>query len=160
MITPRLRSAIELTTAVFLPIVVAACGPARVAPTLETVTFAPSLDVAIGEMVRGDRGLFYRDLAIGTGAEAAGRRRVSVYYAGSLADGTPLDEISRPEPPISFRLGAGEVIAGWDRGIAGMRVGGRRQLVIPPALGYGARGTDRVPPNSVLVFTIELVEVR
>ena len=83
---------------------------------------------------------------------------ITVRYVGTLADGRRFTEPS--EPPVTFKLGAGTVIAGWDRGLSGMRVGGLRQLIIAPDLGYGGKQAGVIPPNSVLVFEIELVSVR
>ncbi len=140
-------------------VVLLACA-ASPSATIATTTFEPSLGIDTTVMTPLRGGLWYRDLEPGTGAEATRGRTVAVYYTGLFASGSEFEATQPPDEPVRFRLGAGEVIAGWDRGIAGMRVGGRRQLVIPPALAYGSRGTDRIPPNAVLVFTIELVEVR
>ena len=104
-------------------------------------------------------GLQYKDLEVGTGAEARARQQVHVHYTGELTDGRQFDS-SRGGAPLDFRLGVGQVIQGWDEGVAGMRVGGRRILVIPPELGYGARGAGGViPPNATLVFDVELMDV-
>lgn len=106
-------------------------------------------------------GLKYYDLAVGDGAEATRGSTAVVHYTGWLTDGTMFDSsLSRGEP-FTFPVGGGRVIQGWDEGVAGMRVGGRRQLVIPPALGYGERGAGNViPPGATLVFEVELLEVR
>jgi FKBP-type peptidyl-prolyl cis-trans isomerase FkpA len=102
-----------------------------------------------------------KDLVVGTGTEAAPRMRVSVHYTGTLTDGTKFDSSRDRNEPFQFVLGAGQVIKGWDQGVAGMKVGGRRTLTIPPEMGYGARGFPPViPPNSTLVFDIELLDVR
>ena len=100
------------------------------------------------------------ELQQGTGAEAVAGKSVEVHYTGWLTDGKKFDS-SVGGSPFRFRLGAGEVIAGWDRGVQGMRVGGKRKLTIPPQLGYGARGfPGAIPPNSTLVFEVELLGVR
>lgn len=106
-------------------------------------------------------GLRYRDDTVGEGAEATHGRRVTVHYTGTLDDGTKFDSSRDRSEPFRFTLGTGQVIAGWDEGVSGMRVGGRRTLIIPPALGYGARGAGGViPPLATLVFDVELLEVR
>ena len=108
------------------------------------------------------------DRKVGSGVEAAPNRTVLVHYTGWLYDAAKSDHkgrkfdssVDRGEP-FSFRLGAGEVIRGWDQGVAGMKVGGARTLVIPPALGYGARGAGgEIPPNATLLFDVELLDVR
>jgi FKBP-type peptidyl-prolyl cis-trans isomerase FkpA len=97
----------------------------------------------------------------GTGAEAVAGKTVEVHYTGWLTNGTKFDSSVDHGQPFRFKLGAGEVIAGWDRGVAGMKIGGKRKLTIPPDLGYGARGAPGViPPNSTLVFEVELLGVR
>jgi FKBP-type peptidyl-prolyl cis-trans isomerase len=98
------------------------------------------------------------DARVGTGAEAIAGKRVTVHYTGWLANGKKFDS-SKGGPPFAFRLGAGEVIAGWDQGVAGMKVGGVRKLIIPPSLGYGASGDGPIPPNATLVFEVELLGV-
>ena len=99
------------------------------------------------------------DLVTGKGPEAVRGKTVEVHYTGWLTGGSQFDS-SAGGPPFSFRLGAGEVIEGWDRGVAGMKVGGKRRLTIPPELGYGARGAPPdIPPDATLVFEVELVAV-
>ncbi len=100
------------------------------------------------------------DLQIGTGAEAVAGKKVTVHYTGTLTDGSKFDSSLDRGRPFDFPLGAGRVIKGWDEGVAGMKVGGKRRLTIPPELGYGARGFPPViPPNSTLVFEVELLGV-
>ncbi len=99
------------------------------------------------------------ELAVGKGPEAVRGKTVEVHYTGWLTDGKKFDS-SVGGAPFSFRLGAGEVIEGWDRGVAGMKVGGKRKLTLPPELGYGAAGAPPdIPPNATLVFEIELLAV-
>ena len=112
--------------------------------------------------------LMKQDTTAGSGNEAAAGRNVTVHYTGWLYDaakpdhkGTKFDSSRDRNDPFTFRLGGGEVIPGWDQGVAGMRVGGQRTLTIPPDLGYGAQGAGGViPPNATLLFDIELLDVR
>lgn len=104
-------------------------------------------------------GLKITDLKVGTGDEAKKKKTVSVNYRGTFLDGTLFDQ-SYGKAPFSFRLGAGEVIKGWDEGVRGMKVGGKRKLVVPPELAYGKDGAGGViPPNATLVFEVELLGV-
>jgi FKBP-type peptidyl-prolyl cis-trans isomerase len=102
-------------------------------------------------------GIVVSDYVIGEGAEAVKGGEVEVHYTGYLTDGTVFDTSVTRNKPFSFELGGGRVIKGWDEGVAGMRVGGKRKLVIPAPLGYGERRAGKIPPNSTLVFTIELL---
>ena len=119
-------------------------------------------------MITTASGLQYDDTTPGTGAEAHAGQSVTVHYTGWLYDESKSDHKGRKfdssrdrNEPFAFRLGGGDVIRGWDDGVAGMKVGGRRTLTIPPALGYGARGAGGViPPNATLVFDVELLDVR
>lgn len=105
-------------------------------------------------------GLIIEELAVGAGDVAAAGQTVTVHYTGWLTDGRKFDSSKDREDPFEFPLGARHVIAGWDEGVQGMKVGGRRKLTIPPALGYGARGAGNViPPNATLVFEVELLAV-
>lgn len=106
-----------------------------------------------------ESGLTIEDVAVGTGARAVRGSEVTVHYTGTLLDGTKFDSSLDRGEPFTFTLGAGEVIEGWDEGVEDMRVGGRRNLTIPPELGYGDRPAGSIPPNSTLVFNIELLGV-
>lgn len=103
--------------------------------------------------------LIIEELVIGTGDKPAHGDNISVHYTGWLTDGFKFDSSKDRNDPFNFKLGAGQVIKGWDQGFAGMQVGGQRKLTIPPELGYGARGIGPIPPNSTLVFEVELLGV-
>src|SRR5579872_6752572 len=106
-------------------------------------------------------GLQYWDIVVGSGAAAAAGDLVSVHYTGWLTSGEKFDSSVDRGQPFSFPLGAGQVIKGWDEGVAGMKVGGKRQLRIPPELGYGPSGAGGViPPNATLIFDVELLGVK
>lgn len=111
-------------------------------------------------VVTTESGLKYKDLQEGTGATPQKGQTVVVHYTGTLEDGTKFDSSRDRKQPFSFKLGAGQVIKGWDEGLSTMKVGGRRQLIIPPELGYGARGAGGViPPNATLNFDVELLRI-
>jgi FKBP-type peptidyl-prolyl cis-trans isomerase len=115
-----------------------------------------------GKLVTLKDGLKYKDLVVGKGAPAKAGESVSVLYTGKLTNGKVFDSTSnRGNQPFSFPLGAGQVIKGWDEGVQGMKVGGTRELIIPPALGYGASGAGggQIPPNATLIFTVKLLGV-
>jgi FKBP-type peptidyl-prolyl cis-trans isomerase len=139
-----------------LPLVLAsstACSQAST-PTSQ------GLSVKTTEVTMPD-GLKFTDDQVGTGTEAQKGKTVSVHYTGWLLDGTKFDSSRDRNQPFSFPLGQGQVIKGWDEGVAGMKVGGKRTLVIPPDLGYGARGAGGViPPNATLKFEVELLDVK
>jgi FKBP-type peptidyl-prolyl cis-trans isomerase len=100
------------------------------------------------------------DITVGTGEVATSGKKVTVHYTGTLTDGKKFDSSLDRGTPFTFTLDAGEVIQGWDQGVAGMKVGGKRRLTIPPALGYGERGAgNAIPPNATLIFDIELLKV-
>ena len=104
--------------------------------------------------------LVIQDTLVGQGREALPGTRVRVHYVGTLEDGQTFDSSLNRGQPIEFVLGGGEVIQGWDQGIRGMKVGGKRVLIIPPSLGYGAEGIGPIPPNATLIFEVELVDVQ
>lgn len=118
-------------------------------------------DASAGNEVVTSSGLQYVDLIVGTGEVAQAGQTVSVHYTGWLTNGKKFDSSVDRGQPFSFPLGAGRVIKGWDEGVQGMKVGGKRKLTIPANLGYGARGAGGViPPNATLVFDVELLGVR
>src|SRR5262249_12029524 len=129
-------------------------------PTTETGAKAQTPgESAGGQEVTMPDGLKYQDIKVGDGALAESGKDVVVHYTGWLTNGTKFDSSVDRGQPFSFRLGASQVIRGWDEGVKGMRIGGKRKLTIPPDLGYGENGQGPIPPNSTLVFDVELLEV-
>ncbi|MDR4307848.1 FKBP-type peptidyl-prolyl cis-trans isomerase [Chelatococcus sambhunathii] len=127
--------------------------------------FAATSPLTAAEVKTMSNGLKYVDVASGSGPEAKAGQRVEVHYTGWLDQGgqkgKKFDSSVDRNEPFSFSLGAGEVIRGWDEGVAGMKVGGKRTLIIPADLGYGARGAGGViPPNATLIFDVELLGVK
>jgi FKBP-type peptidyl-prolyl cis-trans isomerase FkpA len=111
--------------------------------------------------IMSEEQLVIEDIRVGAGAEAKAGHSVSVHYVGTLTGGKKFDSSRDRGEPFSFKLGARQVIQGWDQGVAGMKIGGLRKLTIPPHLGYGARGAGGViPPNATLVFEVELLGLK
>lgn len=112
-------------------------------------------------VITTESGLQYVEIKEGTGASPKQGQNVTVHYTGTLTNGKKFDSSLDRNQPFSFKIGVGQVIKGWDEGVATMKVGGKRKLIIPPELGYGARGAGGViPPNATLIFEVELLEVR
>jgi FKBP-type peptidyl-prolyl cis-trans isomerase FkpA len=153
----RALTLIALVSAAAMAAAACESDPLRVDP--RNVTFAPELGIDLDAMTRTSSGLYYQDVEEGDGAIATAGSTVSAFYRGWLPNGTLFDEALPPDDPIRFPLGVGAVIAGWDEGVAGMRVGGVRKLVIPPSIGFGNQANGPIPANSVLVFEVNLVEV-
>lgn len=158
-----------MRSAAFVSIALILYGLTGCAATTDTKSSSSGPDVtpAAGEpeaqrIVTTASGLQYEDLLVGDGALAEPGMEAVVHYHGRFPDGRTFDSSYQRGEPYPFRLGRGVVIRGWDEGIPGMRVGGKRRLIVPPALGYGAvgYGDGVIPPNATLVFEVELVGLR
>ncbi len=164
----RIRSTLAIVMVALLAGVAGAQKPAtKDAPKAAQKAETPKVNTnaptpVTGEPVTTKSGLKYWDIKVGTGFVATSGKTVKVHYTGWLANGQKFDSSVDRKEPFSFRLGAGEVIRGWDEGVEGMHVGGKRQLRIPPELGYGNRGTGGglIPPGATLVFDVELLGVQ
>jgi|SRR5579864_7748264 FKBP-type peptidyl-prolyl cis-trans isomerase FkpA len=145
---------------VFLAVIFAAAQTAQKQTAARPNTNAPTK--VTGDGVKTPSGLQYWDITVGTGAEAKSGSHVKVHYTGWLTSGKKFDSSVDANQPFDFTVGAGDVIKGWDEGVAGMKVGGKRQLRIPPSLGYGASGTPGgpIPPNATLIFDVQLLGVK
>jgi FKBP-type peptidyl-prolyl cis-trans isomerase len=138
-----------------LALLAACVGPPTPPATIENTTFAPALDVQLTNSTKLSNGVYYRDLVVGTGAPISPGRAITTHYTGWFANGTQFDS-NVGGAAFSFVLGAGQVIGGWDTGLVGAHVGGTRQLIIPPAMAYGSTGYGPIPPNAILVFTVQI----
>jgi len=144
-------------------VLVAACGDDPASPTFAdpaTATYAPELGIDIATMTKTATGLYFDDVTEGTGALVEVGKRVSVHYTGWLANGTQFDTTRDNNVPIEWTFGVDRLIPGFEEGVNGMRVGGRRTLVIPPQLAYGVQPNGPIPGNSILVFDVEVVGVQ
>src|SRR6185369_4127797 len=138
-------------------IAIPACSQKEVKGTPEKTAAEPQ---AAAGAVKTPSGLAYTDLVKGAGAAPTSGKNVTVHYTGWLEDGKKFDSSVDRGQPFVFRIGAGEVIPGWDEGVMSMKVGGKRKLIIPSQLGYGASGAGGViPPNATLIFEVELLDV-
>jgi peptidylprolyl isomerase len=140
-----------------------ACIPIAAAVVLVVLTTVAADDKKDEKVVTTDSGLKYVELKVGDGTEAKAGSNVMVHYTGTLENGKKFDSsVDRGKPFGPITLGKGMVIKGWDEGLQGMKVGGRRKLIIPAKLGYGERGTPdgTIPPNATLIFEVELLEVK
>lgn len=125
--------------------------------SIEETTFASSLGVNLAASTKTPNGAYYRDIVVGPGPVVTAGQNISIRYTGWLSNGIQFDTNLSSSNPLTFKLGAGEVIDGFDEGLAGVRVGGRRQIIVPPSLGYGPYNYGPIPGNSVLVFNVEVV---
>jgi FKBP-type peptidyl-prolyl cis-trans isomerase FkpA len=156
--------AMAVAVIAFMPVLLASCGldysdPEPAIP-IENTTFASALGVDLAASTRTTNGAYYRDIVVGTGATIAAGQHLTVRYSGWLANGTLFDSNLSAASPLPFTFGVGAVIEGWDEGLIGIKVGGTRQLIIPPSLGYGAADYGPIPANSVLVFTVQVVSAQ
>jgi FKBP-type peptidyl-prolyl cis-trans isomerase len=119
-----------------------------------------SADANMGNVIATESGLKIQDITVGTGKEAKSGDTVTVNYLGTLTSGTKFDSSYDRNTPFTTQIGVGQVIKGWDEGIVGMKVGGKRKLTIPPSLGYGSQDMGSIPPNSTLIFEVELLDVK
>jgi peptidylprolyl isomerase len=142
--------------------IIAAVVVVGIVAALLAYLYVPGLPGSSGKEVTTASGLKYTDLVVGTGPSPRRGQTVSVHYTGTLTNGTKFDSSRDKGQPYSFALGRNPpaVIQGWEEGLATMKVGGRRQLVVPPALGYGAMPRPGIPANSTLVFDVELLDVK
>src|SRR3989344_2283219 len=132
-----------------------------------TMSVAPlptptSIPPETNKITKMENGLQIEDLKVGTGDEAKAGDTISVNYSGSLENGTVFDASAKHGGPATFQIGVGQLIKGWDIGIPGMKIGGKRKLIVPPSLGYGSQnvGNGLIPPNSTLVFEVELLAIQ
>lgn len=138
-------------------------GPAGSVPTSQSASLSQALtDQYLPAVASKDNlnNMIIDDIKTGSGAEVKSGDQVSVHYAGTFQDGTEFDNSKKRGAPFEFKVGASQVIKGWDEGLVGMKVGGERVLVVPPEKAYGEKGIGPIPGNSTLVFTIELLDIK
>ncbi len=157
----RLTSFRALTALVLLS--AAACSVDKVAapvPVISETVFAPALGVNLAEMTVSNSGLYMKDIVVGSGDSVVVGSVVTVHYTGWIPNGSQFDSsIGRNPFPTAIGVNA-NIISGWDEGLRGMKVGGKRRLIIPPSLGYGNRAQDKIPANSILIFDVELLSMQ
>ena len=150
---------IRLAAVFALPLLFSACSADSLptGPDIASATFATALGVNIPASTKTAAGLYYRDIAAGSGATVVSGQNLVVRYTGWLINGTQFDA---NQAGFAFKIGTGAVITGWDQGIVGMKVGGTRQLIIPPALAYGATANGSIPGYSILVFNVTVISAQ
>lgn len=160
---PRRTRLIAAALAVSLTACASGGGAAgRAAPVerpMESIPFASSLDIQLDKMTKTSTGLRYRDIDVGTGPVIKEHMDIKVLYTGYLTNGVKFDSTGVGQP-LTIPIGRGRVIKGWDEGIIGMRVGGRRQLIVPPELAYGSNRAGSIPPDATLVFDVKVVSAK
>jgi peptidylprolyl isomerase len=144
-----------LIAAMALTLATACTKKTETATNSETTTTAPTTTTASTEPK-----VEIVDSVVGSGTEAVNGKSITVHYTGTLKDGTKFDSSVDRKEPFTFGLGSGQVIKGWEQGIVGMKVGGKRKLTIPPELAYGANAVGQIPANSTLIFDVELIKVQ
>ena len=151
--------ACRIVTVSALALSSACLGGESIAPerSIEETSFASALGVNLAASTKTPNGAYYRDIVVGSGAVVATGQNISVRYTGWLSNGVQFDSNVSSGSPLTFKLGAGDVIDGFDEALAGVRVGGKRQIIVPPSLGYGPYDYGPVPGNSILVFNVEVV---
>lgn len=160
-----MRNLLSRTLVTVAALAVAACAkkdaPAAGPATIESTNFGSSLGVDLAQSTKLPNGVYYRDLTVGTGPELTNGMQATVKYTGWFTDGREFESNAKPDGvPYAFVVGRRAVIDGWDLGVVGMKAGGKRMLIIPPDQAYGAVGQGPIPPNTVLVFTIDLLDAR
>jgi peptidylprolyl isomerase len=150
------NSQLNLTPTIYPSVTPGTTTPANAIITTQPATTGANME----NVITTADGLQMQDLAVGSGQEVKSGDTVTVQYLGTLIDGTKFDSSYDRNQPFTTQIGVGQVIKGWDEGIVGMKVGGKRKLTIPPALGYGNQAAGSIPPNSTLVFEVELLSVK
>jgi FKBP-type peptidyl-prolyl cis-trans isomerase FkpA len=151
-----------ITAALTVSLTACASGGGVVPPVrpMESIPFASTLDVQLDKMTKTSTGLRYRDLEVGTGPVVKEHMDIGVVYTGWLTNGVKFDSTAAGQKPLTIPIGRGRVIKGWDEGIIGMRVGGRRQLIVPSELAYGSNRAGLIPPDAVLVFDVRVISAK
>ncbi len=154
---------VKFVAAIFVAFLTACAsggGSALPSRPIESIPFAASLNIDLAKMTKTPSGLYYRDLDEGTGPIIRGKVDLKVHYTGWLTNGVKFDGNSSEDPPLTVPFGRGRVLKGWDEGLLGMRVGGRRQLIVPPSLGYGSDKAGLIPPDATLVFDVRVLSMK
>lgn len=159
-----LRARSTLAALVFVAgVLAAACGSdsstteVPPVPNIDTISFASSLGINLSTFTKTSYGLYYKDITVGTGATPVVGDSLFVHYFGYFPNGVVFDSNPTTAAPFGFKVGNGGVIAAWDSTALGMKIGGQREIIVPPSLGYGSTAYRSIPPNSVLVFVITAV---